>query len=88
VSSYEVNSELIDDEVRDLPLSARTAIDQLRTSLSLAPWAGQPAVKQNPAAELRFFTFDTEDGFGFLYFVIVEHAREVVIERLIWSTYA
>ena len=84
---YEVHSELIDNEVRDLPPSAREAIAQLHGALSRTPWASAPAVKHNPDAELRFLTFDTAEGFGFIYFVIVEHAREVVLERLIWSTY-
>ncbi|MEJ2862852.1 hypothetical protein [Actinomycetospora flava] len=84
---YEVRSELIDDEVRDLPPGAREAIAQLQVALSHTPWDSAPAVKHNPDAELRFLTFDTAEGFKFIYFVIIEHAREVVLERLIWSTW-
>lgn len=84
---YEVHSDQIDDEVRDLPAFARQAIEQLVLALASAPWDGRPAVKQNPDAELRFVTFDTDEGFGFIYYVIVEHAREVVIDRLIWSAH-
>ena len=84
---YEVFSDQIHHEVRDLPPAARQVIEELTVALSLAPWNSEPAVKQNPQAELRFCTFETDEGFGFIYFVIVEHAHEVVVERLIWSSW-
>jgi hypothetical protein len=84
---YEVFSDQIHHEVRDLPPAGRQVIEELILALSLAPWNSEPAVTQNPQAELRFRTFETDEGFGFIYFVIVEHAHEVVVERLIWSTY-
>ena len=81
---YSVDSE-VDDQVDGLPDSARSAFESARETLARAPWSGEPANSANPDGQTRFLPLRTSDS-GLVIYVIVEHARQVVILDVIWAS--
>ena len=82
---YSVDSE-VDDQVDGLPDSARSAFESARETLARAPWSGEPANSANPDGQTRFLPLRTSDGSGLVIYVIVDHARQVVILDVIWAS--
>lgn len=48
------------------------------------PWQSEPAAHDNPDGEVRFASFATASGSGFVYFLILEDQNRVDLLELIW----
>lgn len=81
---YDLNDDDIADQVRALPPDARTVFGELRTVIALVPWQSEPAAHNNPDGEVRFASFATGTGSGFVYFLILEDQNRVDLLGLIW----
>lgn len=81
---YEVDTSDVNEQVADLPPSARDAFDELITVLSLTPWNGEPAAHANPEGSVRFFPIHSASGDGFVYYLILEDDARVDVLTLIW----
>ncbi|ROO87829.1 hypothetical protein EDD29_5473 [Actinocorallia herbida] len=61
---------------------------ELRASLELAPWGGEPYNRSNPAAA-NSRTMSFADGRGLAWYLILEHEeddqRRVVIVAMTWT---
>lgn len=81
---YQVGDGAVAAVVAGWPNDARARFNEVCTVLSLTPWNSQPAQRTNPDGQFRFLPFTTTNGFGFVYFIVIEHAREVSIVDAIW----
>lgn len=82
---YDLNDDDIADQIRALPADARTRFEELRTAIALVPWQSEPAAHDNPDGEVRFASFTTPTGSGFVYFLILEDQHRVDLLELIWT---
>lgn len=85
--AYEVDSSVVAEQVAVWPDDARSRFDEALVVLELTPWNSRPASRSNPDGQFRFLPFDSPHGSGFIYFVIVEHAAEVMITDALWLAY-
>ena len=81
---YRVDSD-VDDQVAELSEGARAAFDEARAVLEQSPWEGEPVRGDNPAGQARFLPLSAPEGSGLVVYVIVEHARQVVVVDLVWA---
>lgn len=81
---YRLDDEDIAGDLRTLPHAALTGYAQVRTVLEVAPWAGDPANARNPDGPLRVLPFDSADGSGLVFYLILERERRVDVLELVW----
>jgi hypothetical protein len=81
---YEVNSDDVNAQLAHLPVGALRALAELRTTLEVAPWSGEPVNYHNPSGPLRFLAFSSDEGSGFVYYLILDDQRRVDLLELIW----
>ncbi len=81
---YDLNDDDVADQVRALPSDARAFFEELRTIIALVPWQSEPASHDNPDGEVRFTSFSSATGSGFVYFLILEDQNRVDLLELIW----
>lgn len=81
---YDLDDEDIADQVHALPPEARTVFDELCTVIALVPWQSEPAAHGNPDGRVRFASFATAAGSGFVYFLILEDQHRVDLLELVW----
>lgn len=80
---YEVTvDEQVSDQLAALPQDALDAWRELRTTLELAPDNGRPLFASTPDG-VRTWTFG-EHGQGLVYYLIIEHARQVAVLDVQW----
>lgn len=84
--AYQIDDRAVAETVAGWPADARSRYAEVRNVLSLTPWNSQPARRSNPDGAFRFLAFGTASGFGFVYFIIIEHAREVSLVDAIWHS--
>ena len=69
--------------IATLPEDAVTRHAEVWSALMVAPWAaGGPLVETNPDGAVRRLHFG--EGKGLVVFVVVEHAREVMVVQINW----
>jgi len=81
---YDLNDDDIVEQVRSLPSDARRVFEELCTVVALVPWQSEPAAHDNPDGQVRFVSFTTTAGSGFVYFLILEDEHRVDLLELIW----
>lgn len=81
---YRLNDDDIAEQIRDLPADSLLALAEVRATLEVAPWSGNPARADNPDAAIRFMTFGTSTGSGVVYYLVLEEQRRVDLSHLIW----
>ncbi|MGH3767912.1 MAG: hypothetical protein ACRDS0_20270 [Pseudonocardiaceae bacterium] len=81
---YELNDDDITDQLENLPAGALAAFAELRATLEVAPWSGEPARATNPQGAVRFFAFASTEGSGFVYYLILDDQRRVDLLELPW----
>jgi hypothetical protein len=81
---YDLNDDDVADQVRALPPDARAAFEELRSVIALVPWQSEPASRDNPDGEVRFASFSSATGSGFVYYLILENQHRVDLLELIW----
>jgi hypothetical protein len=74
---YVLNDDDIANQLHDLPADALAAYAELRATLEVAPWSGEPASATNPDGAVRFFPFTAGEGSGFVYYLILDSQRRV-----------
>jgi hypothetical protein len=75
------------EQIAAFPDKALPYLDELITFLELTPWNGRSASDKDPDANMRTQAFGLH-GEGLAWYVIVEHAREVTVVRLLWVDWA
>jgi hypothetical protein len=81
---YELNDDDIAGQVADLPPDALTVLAEVRATLEVAPWSGEPASADNPEGAVRFLPFTTPAGSGFVYYLVLDDVRRVDLLHLLW----
>lgn len=81
---FDLNDDDVADQVAALPPGARAVFEELRSVIALVPWQGEPASHANPDGEVRFVSFTTATGSGFVYYLILEDQNRVDLLELIW----
>lgn len=81
---YELNDDDIAEQIQNLPAEALVALAEVRATLELAPWSGEPARADNPDAAVRFLAFTTVAGSGFVYYLVLDDLRRVDLLHLFW----
>ncbi|MEU8206981.1 hypothetical protein [Streptosporangium sp. NPDC049046] len=66
-----------------LPAEALVAFHEATVFLQVAPWNGNPFMRERPDAPVRTRTFG-EGGAGMITYLIVEYRRLVEIIQVVW----
>lgn len=70
-------------QVDALPGNALNSYAELRTTLEVSPWSGDPVNDQNPEGPVRTMTFGA-DHQGMVTYLILEDQRRVDILSVLW----
>lgn len=82
---HDLNDDDVADQVAALPPDARAVFDELCSVIALVPWHSEPASHANPDGEVRFVSFATATGSGFVYYLILDVENRVALLELIWT---
>lgn len=70
-------------QIETLPSHALAQFAEARTTLELAPWAGQPYHRRRPDSPMRTLTFG-QHGEGKIVYLILDDQRRVDLLVVLW----
>ncbi|MFC6087601.1 hypothetical protein [Sphaerisporangium aureirubrum] len=73
----------MDEQITALPARALGTFREVTVFLQVAPWSGNPFVRERPDCPIRTRTFG-EKGGGMVTYLIVEYRRLVEIINVVW----
>lgn len=77
------NSKQVNEQIAALPAEALAAFHEVTVFLQVAPWNGNPFIRERPDAPMRTQTFG-DGGSGMVTYLIVEYRRLVEIVQVAW----
>ncbi len=71
------------DQAAHLPLEALAPLLELRATLALAPWGGEPVNPDNAGSNILTLPFGPQ-GRGMVTYMVLEDQRRVAVLQIIW----
>lgn len=76
-------SKQVDEQIGALPAQALAGFHEVTVFLQVAPWNGNPFIRERPDSPMRTRTFG-DGGLGMVTYLIIEYRRLVEIIQVVW----